>query len=128
MLALDPEAEPEEIEQAMNAATGTVKSFSVTYAARDSSFDGREIHEGEYLALQDGKLLGNVPDKASLIETLSKALAETGAEFVSIFYGEDVSEEEAEEFSQAIGKSMPDAELSLVSGGQPVYYYLISAE
>ncbi|MBR4702882.1 MAG: DAK2 domain-containing protein [Oscillospiraceae bacterium] len=128
MLALDPEAEPEEIEQAMNAATGNVKSFSVTYAARDSSFDGREIHEGEYLALQDGKLLGNVPDKASLIETLSKALAETGAEFVSIFYGEDVSEEEAEEFSQAIGKSMPDAELSLVSGGQPVYYYLISAE
>ena len=128
MLALDPEAEPEEIEKAMNEALGNVKSFSVTYAARDSSFDGREIREGEYLALQDGKLLANVPDKTSLIEALSQALAGTGAEFVSIFYGEDVSQEEAEEFSQAIGKSMPEAELSLVSGGQPVYYYLISAE
>ncbi len=128
MLALDPEAEPEEIRQAMTEALGRVKSFSVTYAARDSSFDGREIREGEYLALQDGKLLANVPDKEALTRALTRAISETGAEFVSIFYGQDVSREEAEAFSQAIGKSMPDTELSLVSGGQPVYYYLISAE
>ncbi len=128
MLALDPEAEPEEIRKAMNEALGNVKSFSVTYAARDSSFDGREIHEGEYLALQDGKLLANVPDKEAMTRALTQALSETGAEFVSIFYGKDVSQEEAEAFSASIGKSMPEAELSLVSGGQPVYYYLISAE
>ena len=128
MLALDPEAGPEENEAAMNEAAGHVKSFSVTYAARDSSFDGREIREGEYLALQDGKLLLNTPDGDALIAALGDALAETGAEFVSVFYGEDVSREEAEAFSAAIVKKLPEAELSLVSGGQPVYYYLISAE
>ena len=128
MLALDPEAEPEAMEAAMTGAAGGVKSFSVTYAARDSSFDGREIHEGEYLALQDGKMLVNAPDRESLIAALSAALAETGAEFISIFYGEDVSPEEAEAFAADIGESMPGSELSLVAGGQPVYYYLISAE
>ena len=56
------------------------------------------------------------------------ALAGCGAEFIGIFYGEDVSAEEAEAFSAAVGKQVPDAEISLVSGGQPVYYYLISAE
>ena len=128
MLALDPAASPEEIAEAMNAAIAGVKSFSVTYAARDSSFDGRQIREGEYLALQDGKLICNEADKEKLTAAIGAALAECGAEFISIFYGEDVSAQEAEAFSAAVGKQMPDAEISLVSGGQPVYYYLISAE
>ena len=128
MLALDPAASPAEVAQAMNEAIGGVKTISVTYAARDSVFDGREIREGEYLALKDGKLLCSVPDKAALTKAIGEALAEAGAEFVSIFYGEDVAADEAEDFSEAIGKQVPEAEISLVSGGQPVYYYLISAE
>ena len=128
MLALDPAASPAEVAEAMNGAIGGVKTISVTYAARDSVFDGREIREGEYLALQDGKMLTNVPDKAALTKAIGDALADCGAEFISIFYGEDVASAEAEEFSEAIGKQVPDAEISLVSGGQPVYYYLISAE
>ena len=128
MLALDPAAAPEEIAEAMNAAIAGVKSFSVTYAARDSSFDGRQIREGEYLALQDGKLICNEADKDRLTAAIGSALAVCGAEFISIFYGEDVSAGEAEAFSAAVGKAVPDAEISLVSGGQPVYYYLISAE
>ena len=118
----------EEIAEAMNAAIAGVKSFSVTYAARDSSFDGLQIKEGEYLALQDGKLICNEADKDRLTAAIGSALADCGAEFVSIFYGEDVAADEAEAFSEAIGKQVPDAEISLVSGGQPVYYYLISAE
>ena len=128
MLALDPAASPAEVAEAMNGAIGGVKTISVTYAARDSVFDGREIKEGEYLALQDGKMLANVPDKAALTQIIGGTLADCGAEFISIFYGEDVSSGEAEEFSAAIGKQVPEAEISLVSGGQPVYYYLISAE
>ncbi len=128
MLALDPAASPAEAAEAMNGAIGGVKTISVTYAARDSSFDGREIREGEYLALQDGKMLCNVPDKAALTKAIGDALADCGAEFISIFYGEDVAAGEAEAFSEAIGSFVPDAEISLVSGGQPVYYYLISAE
>ncbi len=128
MLALDPAASPAEAAEAMNGAIGGVKTISVTYAARDSSFDGREIREGEYLALQDGKMLCNVPDKEALTKAIGDALADCGAEFISIFYGEDVAAEEAEAFSEAIGKKVPGAEISLVSGGQPVYYYLISAE
>ncbi len=128
MLALDPAASPAEAAEAMNGAIGGVKTISVTYAARDSSFDGREIREGEYLALQDGKMLCNVPDKKALTKAIGDALADCGAEFISIFYGEDVAAGEAEAFSEAIGSFVPDAEISLVSGGQPVYYYLISAE
>ena len=128
MLALDPAASPEEIAGAMNAAIAGVKSFSVTYAARDSSFDGRKIREGEYLALQDGKLICHEADGDRLTAAIGDALADCGAEFVSIFYGEDVTEAEAEAFSAAVGKKVPDAEISLVNGGQPVYYYLISAE
>ena len=128
ILAADLELPPEVNEAEMLEAVKRVSSISVTYAARDSVFDGREIREGEYLALKDGKLLCSVPDKAALTKTIGEALAEVGAEFVSIFYGEDVAADEAEDFSEAIGKQVPEAEISLVSGGQPVYYYLISAE
>ena len=112
----------------MKEVIGGVKTISVTYAARDSVFDGREIREGEYLALQDGKMLANVPDEEALTQAIGSALADCGAEFISIFYGEDVAPGEAERFSAAIGAKVPEAEISLVSGGQPVYYYLISAE
>ncbi len=128
MLALDPAADAAENAEAMNEAIARVRSISVTYAARDSSFDGRAIRAGEYLALQDGKMLCNAANAESLTDAIGAALAECGAEFVSVFYGEDVTQEEAEAFSAAIGKSVPEAEISLVNGGQPVYYYLISAE
>jgi len=128
MLAMDPSLSAEENAEAMNEAISRVKSISVTYAARDSSFDGREIRAGEYLALQDGKMLCNTADPAVLHAAIGDALAACGAEFVSVFYGEDVSAQDAEDFSAAIGKSVPEAEISLVRGGQPVYYYLVSAE
>ena len=128
MLNLDPEADGETNASAMGEAIGNVKSFSVTYAARDSSFDGREIKAGEYLALQDGKMICNTSSAETLCEELGKALKAVNAEAVSIFYGEEVQEADALAFSDALQAQLPNAEVSAVSGGQPVYYYLISAE
>ncbi len=128
MLNLDPEADGETNASAMGEAIGNVKSFSVTYAARDSSFDGREIRAGEYLALQDGKMICNTSSAETLCDELSKALKAVNAETVSIFYGEEVQEADALAFTDALQGQLPNAEVSAVSGGQPVYYYLISAE
>lgn len=128
MLNLDPEADGETNAEAMNAAIGNVKSFSVTYAARDSSFDGREIKAGEYLALQDGKMICNTASLETLHSEVGKALKACGAEIISVFYGEEVAEADAEAFAAALQAVLPGAEISTLCGGQPVYYYLISAE
>lgn len=128
LLNLDPEADGETNAEAMNAAIGNVKSFSVTYAARDSSFDGREIKAGEYLALRDGKMICNTASLEALQCELGAALEDCGAEVVSVFYGADVPEAEAEAFAEALREWVPKADVSVLNGGQPVYYYLISAE
>jgi len=128
MMMLEPEAEAGEIQDAMMEAVAGVHSFSVTYAARDSSFDGMEIHEGEFLVMEEGKLICNAPDKATMTAALAVALRDIRAELVSIFYGADVEQADAEKLQASLNLSLPDAEFSLVSGGQPVYYYLISAE
>ena len=128
MLAVDPEGDPGANAEAMNEAISHVTSFSVTYAARDSVFDGQQIREGDYLALMDGKLLCSEREPGGLTGRLAAALKDCGAEVVSVFYGQDVTAEQAAAFSGALEAQLPEAELSLVDGGQPVYYYLISAE
>ena len=126
ILAADLDLEPEANEAAMKEAIGRVTSLSVTYAARDSVFDGLEIRAGQYLALLEGKLLCCTDSTGELAARIAEAL--TDAELVSLFYGEEVREADAQAFADAIGQRLPEAELSLVNGGQPVYYYLISAE
>ena len=129
LMAVDPDAEDaQEIEQAMNEAAKLVSTAQITYAARNSDFDGFDIHEGDYLALLDGKLLGTDRDVACLLEDLSDEAASRGAEFVTLFYGEDVSEEDAQKAREVFSLKCPDAEISLIRGGQPVYYYIISIE
>ena len=129
LMAVDPDASSaEEIAQAMSDAAKLVSTAQITYAARSSDFDGFEIHEGDYLALLDGKLLGTDRDVACLLEDLSDEAASRGAEFVTLFYGEDVSEEDAQKASEVFSLKCPDAEISLIRGGQPVYYYIISIE
>ncbi len=126
ILAADLELAPEVNEAEMLEAIKRVSSISVTYAARDSAFDGLEIRAGQYLALLEGKLLCCTDSMEELGEKISAAVSE--AELVSIFYGQDVSAEQAQAFIDSLGAQLPEAELSLVDGGQPVYYYLISAE
>ena len=129
LMAVDPDAEDaQEIEQAMNEAAKLVSTAQITYAARNSDFDGFDIHEGDYLALLDGKLLGTDRDVACLLEDLSDEAASRGAEFITLFYGEDVSEEDAQKAREVFSLKCPDAEISLIRGGQPVYYYIISIE
>jgi len=129
MMAVDPDAaSAEAIEKAMTDAAQCVSTAQITYAARNSDFDGFDIHEGDYLALLDGKLLGTDRDVSALLENLSDVAAERDAEFITVFYGEDVSEEDAQKASAVFTRRCPDAEISLIRGGQPVYYYIISIE
>ena len=126
ILAADLELPPEVNEAEMLEAIKRVTSISVTYAARDSVFDGLEIRAGQYLALREGKLLCCTDSMEELAEKVADAVSQS--ELVSLFYGKDVSPEQAQAFSDSLGGRLPEAELSLVDGGQPVYYYLISAE
>ncbi len=120
--------DPQAIAQAMTEAAATVTTAQITYAARNSDFDGFAISEGDYLALVDGKLLGTDRQLDSLLDQLAALAADKGAEFITLFYGEGVSEEEAEAASIRFRTACPDCELSLLNGGQPVYYYIVSME
>ena len=128
MLVLDPEADTETNAAAMEEARKNVRTSEITYAARDSDFDGFEIHEGDYMALADGQLFGTDQAINTLLERLAQADSQQQAEFINIFYGEDVTEEQANEALSVFQRECPNAEITLLAGGQPVYYYMISAE
>ena len=128
MMNVDTEMEPEELLSAMSGAISGVSTAQITYAARNSDFDGFQINEGDYLALINGKLFGTDKDIDILLQRLADETRSRDAEFITVFYGEDVSEEEAERTEALFAGVCPDAELSLLSGGQPVYYYIISIE
>ena len=129
MMNVDFEAESaEDIAAAMTDSLSTVTTAQITYAARNSDFDGFDIHEGDYLALQEGKLFGTDTALEVLLEKLAQDAAEKEAGFISIYFGSDVTEEEAQKASEIFTGICPDAEIAVLSGGQPVYYYIISME
>lgn len=129
MMAVDLEqSDTKAIEQSMLDAAKNVATAQITYAARDSDFDGNDIHEGDFLALLDGKLFGVDKSISVLLGKLSDVASERGAEFVNVFYGEDVDEAEANIDAACFTEKLPGAEVSVLSGGQPVYYYIISFE
>ena len=129
MMAVDPDmSDADAIAKAMTDAAQCVSTAQITYAARNSDFDGFDIHEGDYLALLDGKLLGTDRDLSALLDGLSDEAASREAEFITVFYGEDVNEEDAHKACDAFTRKCPDAEVNLICGGQPVYYYIISIE
>lgn len=128
LLSLDETASEEEITEGMAEAIAGVHTALVTYAARDSDFDGHEIHAGEYLALLDGALVGSYTNIDTLLDELSWSVDELCPAVISVYYGEDVTEADANDAAKKLGDHFPDAELSVVNGGQPVYYYMISIE
>ena len=128
MMAVDLEAGEEELSQAMLEAAQRVQTAQITYAARNSDMDGFDIKAGDYLALLNGKLYGTSPALEDMLTALAGAAKEAQAEFVTLFYGQDVTEEQAEEAERLFAQVCPDAEVAIVPGGQPVYYYLISIE
>ena len=129
MMAVDPDmSDADAIAKAMTDAAQNVSTAQITYAARNSDFDGFDIHEGDYLALLDGKLHGTDRDVSALLGGLADEAASRGAEFITVFYGEDVAEEDAHKACDVFTHKCPDAEINLICGGQPVYYYIISIE
>jgi hypothetical protein len=128
MLSWDPDAEVEANTQAMTQALSGVHTSEVTYAARNSDFGGFTIKEGDYLALSEGQLFGTDGDLSALLTRLAHDAPQQEAEFITIYYGADVTEEQAQQALALFTEACPNAELSLLPGGQPVYYYMIAAE
>ena len=128
MLNFNAEGELEENVQAMTESLDTVETIQITYAARNSDFDGYDIHEGDYLALWGSQLFGTSRDVKVLLRSMAEKLREDGKEFINIYYGADVTEKHAQKTADLFADLCPDADVTLLSGGQPVYYYMISAE
>ena len=128
MLVFDPDAGEDSNAAAMREAMKNVTTMQLTYAARDSDFDGHDIHAGEYLALNGGALFGNDTDMDALLRRMAENLNGEGKEFITIFYGADTNEEQAHNAAAIFSAACPDAEITVMNGGQPVYYFLISAE
>lgn len=128
LLAFDESKSIEENYERMSASLGDVASGSVTTAVRDTTIDGLEIHENDNLGMVDGKIVVSNPD---MMETLEKTFAhmlDEDSEIVTIYVGEDGSEELANELAQALAEKYEDVEVEIHQGGQPVYPYLFSVE
>lgn len=129
MLMFDPDADTDTNADTMQAAADAVGSGSITFAARDSDYEGHKIKQGEILALENGKLSFVEQDAEKAVVRLTKSLFKKDSQFVTLIYGEDISEDEAVKAKEALEAKLPnDAEITLIPGGQPVYYYIISVE
>ena len=128
MLSFNPEGSIEENTEALTEALATVDTMQITYAARNSDFDGYDIHEGDYLALYGNQLFGTSQDIKVLLKSLAEKVRDDGKEYITIYYGADVKEKHAQKAADLFADICPNADVNLLNGGQPVYYYLISAE
>ena len=128
MLVFDPDASEEDNLSAMTDAMAGVTTMQITYAARDSDIDGHNIHAGEYLALWGSSLFGSSADLKGLLRSMAEKVHEEGHEFVTVYAGADLPAGQAEETAALFREVCPECEVTLIDGGQPVYYYLISAE
>jgi len=129
MMSVDFDSEDaDSLAEAMTGSLSSVSTAQITYAARNSDFDGFDIKAGDYLALMEGKLFGTDGNLDTLLSKLAKDAANRSASFISLYYGSDVSEEDAKRAGELFEKTCPEAEVSVLSGGQPVYYYIVSVE
>ena len=128
MLASEGLSDIDEITACMNEAAIRVRTILITMAVRDSVFDDLIIKEGEYIALIDDILAASGFDVNAVIDTVAARLNDYSPEFVTIFTGEGVDEEDAASVADCIGAGSPGAEISVIRGGQPLYHYIISAE
>ena len=128
MLGFNPEGSIEENTETLTEALSTVDTMQITYAARNSDFDGYDIHEGDYLALYGSQLFGTSQDIKVLLKSLAEKVRDDGKEYITIYYGADVKEKHAQKAADLFADICPNADVNLLNGGQPVYYYLISAE
>jgi DAK2 domain fusion protein YloV len=128
LIALDTCATTEENTQLMSDAIVRVHTAQITYAARDSVYDGKDIRAGDYLALMEDTLVSTGSDTGALIDAIACSMSAFSPEFVTVFVGEDVDEKTSNDVLKRLSAALPSAETSVVYGGQPVYSFLISAE
>ena len=129
MLNFDPDLKPEENAVAMMQAADRVSTGLITYAARDSEFDGKPIKKGEIMALENGKIVATGTDLVKMTYRLARSMKKKDSQFITVISGCDVSDEDAEKTTEMVRtKCGSSVEVSHISGGQPVYYYMISVE
>ena len=129
MMNVDFDApDAQSITDAMTGCLSSVTTAQITYAARDSDFDGFAIKEGDYLALEEGKLFGTDSSLDTLLHKLAEDAAGRESSFISLYFGEDVQEADAQKAGALFEELCPGAEVAVLAGGQPVYYYIISME
>ena len=128
MLVFDTDAETDDNFNAMTEAISAVRAGQITYAARNSDFDGHRIKEGEFLALCEGKLTANSRKCMDAVKKLAKEMVSEESAFATIIFGEGVSEDEAAKVEEIFRKENKNLEVTVINGGQPVYYYIISVE
>lgn len=129
MMSFDPSAGFEENRSGMTEALGRVASGQITYAVRDSEYDGHKIKQGEILAMDNGKIVFTEKDVTKSLVKLTKRLISSSSSYITVIYGSDVSDEDANAAYELLrSKVSDDIDIVLVNGGQPVYYYIISVE
>lgn len=127
MLGFDPESDADTNTETMTEMIAAVKSASVTFAARDSSADGFEIHKDDIMGLQEGKIKVITKDVAEAVENLLSGMVE-GDNTISLYYGEEVKESDAEALKAKLEDKFSNCDFNVYNGGQPLYYYYISVE
>ncbi|MDR1735406.1 MAG: DAK2 domain-containing protein [Oscillospiraceae bacterium] len=128
LLAFDPALDAHENREAMLSAMSAVSAGSVTYAARESVLDGNTVSRGDYMALLDGQLVHTSKDLGQVLSSLGQVISKKEPSYITVFYGENIAEKDAREAADLLAGYCPSAETHVLYGGQPVYYYLISAE
>ena len=129
MLAFDETAEFNDIRMQMTKAFEQVSTGSITFAARDSELDGHPIHKDEVLALDNGKLSFTEKDVNKAAYKLTKKMIKSDSSYVTLIYGADVTEEQSQQLKEMLTAKLSNrVEITMIQGGQPIYYYLISIE
>ena len=128
MINYIPDQSPEENLASMEEAISMVKTGQVTYAVRDTILDEKEIHEGDYMGIGDSTILSVGIDMMDVLKDMLAQMVDEESSFISVFYGEDVTEDAAKEFAAYVEETYPECEVDLTFGGQPIYYYVVSVE
>ena len=128
MISYVPEKSTEENTEAMNETISYVKTGQITYAVRDTRLDEKDIHQGDLMGIGDGGILAVGKDAQEVAVETVRQMADEESEVISIYYGKDMTQDQAEALAEKLEEEYPDCDVEVNYGGQPIYYYVISVE
>ena len=128
IISFDATKTPEENEETMKEALSLVKTGQITYAVRDTHIDDKEIKEGNIMGIGDHSILAVGEDIAEITKETVRLMTDEDSELISVYYGEDISQEDADALGEELQELYPDCEVEVYEGGQPIYYYVVSVE